>query len=57
MIFASGSSVLKEKAAHVMENLAVSEENAELIVNAGLESSLKSLLSVMTQGTFMIQDA
>ena len=51
MIFASGNSVLKEKAAHVMENLAVREENAELIVNAGLESSLKLLLSVMTQGT------
>ena len=51
MIFASGSSVLKEKAAHVMENLAVREENAKLIVNAGLESSLKSLMSVMTQGT------
>lgn len=50
-IFASDSPVLREKAAHVMENLAVKEQNAELIVNAGVESSLKSVLSVMTQGT------
>ncbi|MCO5584465.1 hypothetical protein L7F22_038393 [Adiantum nelumboides] len=42
--FACGPASLKEKAARVMENLAVRESHAVSIVTAGLELPLKSLL-------------
>lgn len=49
-IFSSGTPSLKEKAARVMENLAVREQHAESIVHAGVEIPLKSLLEVMLEG-------
>ena len=40
---AAGSPFQKEKAARVMENLAIKEQHADRIVDAGVEHALKSI--------------
>lgn len=45
-ILAAGSPFQKEKAARVMENLAIKEQHADRIVDAGVEHALKSSLDL-----------